>query len=63
MQADQPIPLGKAVGSARAQFIASVRKALRSVEQGRAASAAISDIRQAIAVLDRKATTSKGAKA
>lgn len=37
MQDDQPIPLGKTVGSARSQFIASVRKALRSVEQGRAA--------------------------
>ncbi|NGO64241.1 hypothetical protein G6N76_11185 [Rhizobium daejeonense] len=63
MQDDHPIPLGKSVGSARSQFIASVRKALRSVEQGRAASAAISDIRQAIAVLDRKTASPKGGKA
>lgn len=44
----------KATGSKRLQFIATVRKAIRSVHQGRAPVAAMADIERALAVLDKE---------
>lgn len=44
----------KANGSKRVQFITTVRKAIRSVHQGRAPVAAIADIERALEVLDKE---------
>lgn len=44
----------KATGSKRLQFIATVRKAVRSVHQGRAPVAVIADIERALEVLDKE---------
>lgn len=46
-------------GSHRSQFIASVRISIRNVDTGGSPSAAITDIRQALKVLDKNSGNKK----
>jgi len=50
------MPIGHRIGSARCQFIAEVRRISAGVEQGRAASEGMRDIRRALATLDKAAS-------
>lgn len=47
------LPAGRRIGAARCQFIAEVRRVVATLDNGRAASAAIADVRQALDTYDK----------